>query len=68
MRHLIGIAVLVAVALVLRFWLRTSLALDIQIHDVYRVVPISVIGFWFLIGSACAWFLVVAWASIRRHY
>jgi len=68
MRHPIGIGVLVAVALVLRFWLRRSLALDIQIHDVYRVVPISVIGFWFLIGSACAWFLVVAWASIRRHY
>ncbi len=68
MRQLIGIGVLVAVALVLRFWLRTSLALDIQIHDVYRVVPLSVIGFWFLIGSAGAWFLIVAWSSIRRHY
>jgi len=68
MRHLVGIGVLVAVALVLRFWLRTNLALDIQIHDVYRAVPLSAIGFWFLIGSACGWFLIVAWASIRRHY
>jgi hypothetical protein len=68
MRHLIGIGVLVTMALVLRFWLGTRLALDIQIHDVYWVVPLSIIGFWFLIGSACFWFLIVAWISIRRHF
>jgi hypothetical protein len=67
MRHLVGIGVLVALALSLRFWLRTSLALDIHIHDVYRVIPLSVVGFWFLMGTACVWFLVVALASIRRH-
>jgi hypothetical protein len=67
MRHLVGIGVLVAVALALRFWLHSSLAFDISIHDLYRVVPLSVIGFWFLMGSAFVWFLVVAWASIRRH-
>jgi hypothetical protein len=32
--------VLVAMAFVLRFWLRTSLALDVAIHDTYRVVPL----------------------------
>jgi len=68
MRHLIGIGVLVAMALVLRFWLGTRLALDIQIHDVYWAVPLNIIGFWFLIGSACFWFLIVAWTSIRRHF
>lgn len=67
MRHVVGIGVLVAVALALRFWLHTGLALDISTHDVYRVVPLSVIGFWFLVGSASLWFLVVAWAAIRRH-
>jgi len=46
-------------ALVLRFWLGTRLALDIQIHDVYWAVPLNIIGFWFLI---------VAWTSIRRHF
>jgi hypothetical protein len=67
MRHLVGTGVLVAVAVTLRFWLHTSLALDISTHDAYRVVPFSVICFWFLIGAACLWFLVVARASIRRH-
>jgi hypothetical protein len=67
MRHLVGIGALVAVALALRFWLHTRLAFDIHTHDVYRVVPLSIIGFWFLMGIACIWFLVVAWTSIRRH-
>ncbi len=39
MKHLVGIGVLVAIAFVLRFWLHTSLGLDITIHDTYRVVP-----------------------------
>jgi hypothetical protein len=51
MRHLVGIDVLVTMALVLRFWLGTRLALDMQIHDVYRAVPLNIIGFWFLNGS-----------------
>jgi hypothetical protein len=67
MRHIVGIGVLVAVGLALRFWLHTNLALDISVHDVYRVIPLSVVGFWFLVGTACLWVLVVAWASIRRH-
>ena len=48
--------------------LGTRLALDIQIHDVYWAVSLNIIGFWFLIGSACFWFLIVAWTSIRRHF
>jgi hypothetical protein len=67
MRHIVGIGVLVAVALALRFLAALSLAFDISIHDVYRVVPLSVIGFWLLMGSAFVWIQVVAWASIRRH-
>jgi hypothetical protein len=67
MKHLIGIGVLIAVAVALRFWLHTSLALDIPIHDTYLVIPLSVIGFWLLFGAACVWFVVVTWASIRRH-
>ena len=67
MRHLIGIGVLVAMAFVLRSWLKTSLALDIYIHDTYRVVPLRIIGFWCLMGTALIWLSRVAWASIRRH-
>ena len=45
MKHLVGMGVLVALAFVLRFWLRTSLGLDISIHDTYRVVPLRAIVF-----------------------
>ena len=61
MKHVVGIGVLVAIAFVLRFWLHTSLGLDITIHDTYRVVPLRAIVFWFLMGTAFAWFLVFAW-------
>jgi hypothetical protein len=37
MKHLVGIGMLVAIAFVLRFWLRTSLGLDVAIHYTYRV-------------------------------
>jgi hypothetical protein len=67
MKHLVGICVLVAIAFVLRFWLHTSLRLDISIHDTYRVVPLKAIVFWCLFGTAIIWFLVFAWVSIRRH-
>jgi len=68
MRHLVGIGVLVAIALVLRAWMHTRVGLGIYAHGGYlTVAPLSVICFWFLVGSASAWFLVVAWAFIRRH-
>jgi len=67
MKHLIGIGVLIVMAFALRSWLQTSLALDISIHDTYWVIPLRIVGFWCLMGTAFAWFLVFAWASIRRH-
>jgi hypothetical protein len=67
MKHLIGIGVLVAIAFGLRAWLRTGLALDIYIHGIYRTVSLSIVAFWCLMGTAFAWFLVFACASIRRH-
>jgi hypothetical protein len=68
MKHLVGIGVLVAMALVLRVWMYTRVSLGIYKQSGYlTVVPLRVICFWFLMGSACAWFLVVAWASIRGH-
>ena len=67
MEHLVGIGVLIAVAFGLRFWLQTSLALDIYIHDTYWAVPLTTIAFWCLMGTGFTWFLVFAWTSIRRH-
>jgi uncharacterized membrane protein YedE/YeeE len=67
MKHVVGIGVLVGIAFVVRFWLRTSLGLDISIHDTYRVVPLRAVVFWCLMGTAIIWFLVFASVAIRRH-
>lgn len=50
MRHLIGIGVLLAMALVLRFCVHSGMGFDIYVHDVYRVVPLNATGFWLLLG------------------
>jgi hypothetical protein len=67
MRHLIGIGVLVAVALALRFWVHVGIGVDISIHDVYRVVPLSIIGSWLLMGIVSVWLVIAAYTFIRRH-
>jgi hypothetical protein len=68
MKHLVGIGVLVALAFILRSGPYTNQGLDIYIHDSYWVVPVRVIAFWCLIGTAFTWTLVFAWTSFRRHY
>jgi hypothetical protein len=67
MKHLVGIGVLIAMARIARFWPHTTLGLDIHIHDVYRVIPLTSITFWCLLGIALAWLLFLACLSIRRH-
>jgi hypothetical protein len=66
MKHLVGAGTLVAVALVVRLWAFQSIGLGIYVHDNYRIIPLRVVGFWFLIGIAAAWFLVAAY-KFRRH-
>lgn len=61
MKQFIGAGVLVALALVVRFGPFQRFGLDIQVHDMYRVVPLRVVGFWVLIGIAAVWFLVAAY-------
>lgn len=68
MRHLIGIGVLVAVALALRFvGVLRGITWYFYVHDTYRVVSLSDIGFWLLMGIASVWFVIAAYAFIRRH-
>jgi hypothetical protein len=66
MKHLVGIGVVVTFAFAMRYWLQ-RIALDIYIHDTYRVFPLSVVVFWCLMGAACLWFIVVAWKFARHH-
>ena len=53
--------------LALRFWVHGGMGLDIYVHDVYRVVPLSIIGFWLLMGIASVWFVIASYAFVRRH-
>lgn len=65
MKHFIGAAVLVVLALVVRYCLLQQFALDVHVHDRYFVIPLRIIAFWFLMGLAAAWFVIAAWKSGR---
>lgn len=67
MRNLIGVGVLVGLAFVIRFGASVPIALDIYIHDTYRVVPLRVVSFWALLGSAAVW-LLIAISKVGRHH
>jgi hypothetical protein len=67
MKHFIGVAVLVVLALAVRFWVFQRFALDIHIHDTYYVIPpLRITGFWLLIGIAAVWFIIAAF-KFGRH-
>jgi|HubBroStandDraft_4_1064222.scaffolds.fasta_scaffold54896_3 riboflavin transporter FmnP len=61
MKQFIGAGVLVALALIVRFWAFQRVGLDLYVHDSLRVIPIRVVGFWFLMGIAAVWFSVAAY-------
>jgi hypothetical protein len=65
MKHLVAIGVLVAVAFGVRAWLQTGFALDIP--SIHRIVPLRIVVFWCLMGTAFIWLGILAWPSIRRH-
>ncbi|HEY1925804.1 MAG TPA: hypothetical protein VGG58_11140 [Candidatus Acidoferrum sp.] len=56
---------LIALAFAAKFALRPlGLGPDIHIGDSLRVIPVSIVVFWFLVGVAIAWFLVVLRSQI----
>jgi len=67
-KHLIGAGLVAILALVVRFVLRLPFALDIYVHDTYRVVPLGILGFWVLLAIAAAWLVIAAFKLIRRTY
>jgi hypothetical protein len=56
MKHFVGVAVLVALALAVR----SLLSSRIGVHATYFVIPLRIIGFWLLMGVAAVWFLIAA--------
>ena len=67
MKHLIGVALLIALAFVLRFGMQTGVGLDLQLHDTYYVVPVRIVAFWVVVAMAIGWSVVFAWKSIRSR-
>jgi hypothetical protein len=66
MKHFIGVAVLVALALAVRLWL-SRFSVDVYFHDTYYVMPpFRIIVFWLLMGAAAGWFAVAVY-KFRRH-
>ena len=66
MKHLIGVAVLLALAVVVRFIAPPNFGVDLYIHDTYWVVPLREIGFWGLTVIAAVWFLFAAYKFVRH--
>jgi hypothetical protein len=65
MKHFIGVAMLVALALVVRFCGFQHFTLDIQMYDTYYVITPCIIGFWLLMAIAAVWFVIAAYKYSR---
>jgi hypothetical protein len=61
MKHFIGVAVLVALALVVRFWVFQRIRLAIHVHDTYYGISLGISGFWLLMGTAAVWFVIAVY-------
>jgi hypothetical protein len=61
MKHFIGVAVLVALALTVSFLVSPRPSLGILAHATYFVgPPVRIIAFWLLMGMAAVWFVIAA--------
>jgi hypothetical protein len=60
--------VLIAVAFVVSLWLFRHPGLDVHIRDVYWVIPVRHVSFWFITGIAFVWLLRAIRASRRRDF
>ena len=65
MKHFVGVVVLVALAILVRFVVSQRFGVDIYIRNTYWVIPIREVGFWLLIAIAAGWFLIAAYKFVR---
>jgi heme/copper-type cytochrome/quinol oxidase subunit 1 len=69
MKHLIGVAMLVVLALVVRFLLSPRPSLDLHVHATYfviSVISLRIIVFWLLMGVAAVWSVIAAYKFGRQ--
>jgi len=68
MKHFIGIGLVLATALVLRFRFRANVGFTYWTnHAPTRIIPFNTVAFWILLVAACAWFLWVGTTFIIRR-
>jgi hypothetical protein len=63
-KHLIGAGLVTILAFVVRFVLPLPFAMDIYVHDSYRVVPLRVVSFRVLLVTSAAWLVIAAFKLI----
>ena len=66
MKHVIGAGLVTILAFVVRFVLPISFALDMYVHDTYRVVPFRLVSFWVLLVVSVVWLVIAAFKLIRH--
>jgi uncharacterized membrane protein len=62
MQDVIGIALLVGVAFLLKLWFHSTVLL----HVTVRVIPFNVVAFWILLATSAVWFVLAGSAYILR--
>jgi hypothetical protein len=67
-KNLVGVGIVVALAVFLRFGLLKAISLDIYVHNTYRVLPLRVISFWVLMGMAMVWFVTIVDKLVRHSF
>jgi hypothetical protein len=66
LKTFIGAGALAILAFVIRFGVFVPVGVDISIHDTYWVVPLRVVSFWILLGTAAVWLLIAAY-KLSHH-
>jgi hypothetical protein len=62
MQDVIGIAMLVGVAFLLKLWFHST----VLVHVTVRVIPFSVIAFWVLLATSAVWFAFAGFVYALR--
>jgi hypothetical protein len=64
MQDVIGIALLLGVAFVLKSWFHSTVFL----HVTVRVIPFSVIAFWVLLATSAVWVTLAGFGYFLRAH
>jgi hypothetical protein len=62
MQDVIGIALLLGVAFILKLWIHSTVMLNVMV----RVIPFSVITFWLLLATSAVWVALAAFGYVLR--